>query len=65
MESLHMCAHEDFLPTFAAAAGETDVVKKCLTGYEANGRTFKVHLDGYNLMPFFRGSVHETENKAH
>jgi arylsulfatase A-like enzyme len=58
-----MCAHEDLLPTFAAAAGETDVVKKCLTGYHANGKTFKVHLDGYNLMPFFKGEAKESPRK--
>jgi len=49
-----MCAHEDLLPTFAAAAGEPDVVAKALKGYAAGGKTFKVHLDGYNLIPFFR-----------
>jgi arylsulfatase len=58
-----MCAHEDLIPTFAAAAGEPDVVKKCLTGYQANGKTFKVHLDGYNLIPFFKGEVKESPRK--
>jgi len=58
-----MCAHEDLLPTFAAAGGEPDVVKKCLTGYQANGRTFKVHLDGYNLMPFLKGDAKESPRK--
>ncbi|MGH8071421.1 MAG: arylsulfatase [Candidatus Entotheonellia bacterium] len=52
-----MCAHEDLLPTFAAAGGEPDVVAKALTGYAAGGKTFKVHLDGSNLMPFFKGEV--------
>ncbi|WDZ75102.1 arylsulfatase [Ensifer adhaerens] len=50
-------SHYDFIPTFCAAAGEPDVVAKCLTGYQAGSKTFKVHLDGYNLMPFFRGEV--------
>ena len=49
-----ICAHEDLLPTFAAAAGEPDVVAKCLKGHKANGKTFKVHLDGYNLMDAFK-----------
>ena len=48
-------AHEDFLPTFAAAAGEPDIVAKCAKGYTAGNKTFKVHLDGYNLIPFFKG----------
>jgi arylsulfatase A-like enzyme len=53
-------AHEDFLPTFCAAAGDTDVVAKCAKGYSVGGKTFKVHLDGYNLMPFFKGEVKES-----
>jgi len=58
-----VCSHEDLIPTFAAAAGEPDLVKKCLTGYQANGKTFKVHLDGYNLMPFLKGDVKESPRK--
>jgi arylsulfatase len=52
-------AHEDFMPTFAAAAGDTDVVERCKKGCESGGKKFKVHLDGYNLMPFFKGEVKE------
>jgi len=48
-------SHEDFVPTLIAAAGEPDVVAKCLTGYEAAGKTFKVHLDGYNQRPVLAG----------
>src|SRR6476619_7188528 len=58
-----MCAHEDLIPTFAAAAGEPDLVAKVLKGYEANGKTFKVHLDGYNLMPFLKGEVKVSPRK--
>jgi arylsulfatase len=50
-----MIAHNDWLPTFAAAAGEPKVKEKMLKGYEAHGKTFKVHLDGYNYLPFFKG----------
>ena len=49
-----ICAHEDFIPTFAAAAGEPDLVDKLLKGTTLNGKSFKVHLDGYNLMPSSR-----------
>jgi hypothetical protein len=35
-------------------------VAKCLTGYQAGNKTFKVHLDGYNLIPFFKGEVKES-----
>jgi arylsulfatase len=55
-----ICAHEDLIPTFAAAAGETDLVAKVKRGYQANGKNFKVHLDGYNLIPFLKGEVKES-----
>lgn len=58
-----VCAHEDFIPTFAAAAGEPDLVAKVKQGYSANGKQFKVHLDGYNLMPFLKGEVKESPRK--
>ena len=58
-----ICAHEDLIPTFAAAAGEPDLVAKVMKGYQANGKTFKVHLDGYNLMPFLKGEVKESPRK--
>jgi arylsulfatase len=53
-------AHEDFIPTFAAAAGNTDVVAQCMKGCQLGNKSFKVHLDGYNLMPFFEGQVKES-----
>jgi arylsulfatase len=55
-----ICAHEDFIPTFAAAAGEPDLVAKLLKGSDLNGKTFKVHLDGNNLMPFFKGEAEKS-----
>lgn len=58
-----VCAHEDFIPTFAAAAGEPDLVAKVKAGYSANGKQFKVHLDGYNLLPFLKGEVKESPRK--
>ena len=56
-----VCAHEDFIPTFAAAAGEPDLVAKLLKGHELNGKTFKVHLDGENLLPFFKGEERKAD----
>ena len=44
----------DWLPTFAAAAGVQDVTNTLLTGYSAGDKTFKVHLDGYDLSPSLR-----------
>jgi arylsulfatase len=58
-----ICAHEDLIPTFAAAAGEPDLVEKVKKGYQAGGKDFKVHLDGYNLIPFFKGEVKESPRK--
>ncbi|MGO4438426.1 arylsulfatase [Rhizobium sp. RAF56] len=56
-------SHYDLIPTFCAAAGEPDIVAKCLTGYKAGTKTFKVHLDGYNLMPFLSGSSNDSPRR--
>ncbi len=45
----------DWFPTLLAAAGDANVKEKLLTGYAAAGRTFKVHLDGYNQLPYLTG----------
>jgi arylsulfatase A-like enzyme len=58
-----ICAHEDFIPTFAAAAGETGLVDKIRSGSTLNGKTFKVHLDGMNLLPSFKGDATESPRK--
>jgi arylsulfatase len=47
--------HMDWLPTFLAAAGENNVKDRLLKGYKANGRNYKVHLDGYNFLPYLTG----------
>jgi arylsulfatase len=52
-----MCANMDFIPTFAAAAGDTDLVEKLKKGSTLNGKNFKVHLDGNNLIPFLKGDA--------
>lgn len=56
-------SHYDLVPTFAAAGGDPDVVEKCLKGAQFGTRTFKVHLDGYNLMPFFKGEVKDAPRR--
>ena len=55
-----ICAHEDFIPTFAAANGDPDLVEKLRKGSTLNGKNFKVHLDGFNLLPFLKGEVKES-----
>jgi len=47
--------HHDWLPTFLAMAGEPDIKAKLLKGHKAAGKTFKVHIDGYNLLPYLTG----------
>jgi arylsulfatase len=56
-------AHEDLLPTFAAAAGNADVVDQCMKNCQLGGKPFHVHLDGYNLMPILKGEVKESPRK--
>ncbi len=56
--------HMDWLPTFLAAAGETDVKDKLKKGgYQAIGRTYKNHLDGYNILPLLTGQTDESPRK--
>jgi arylsulfatase A-like enzyme len=56
-------AHEDMIPTIMAAVGEPDVVEKLKEGYTAGDKTFKVHLDGYNLLPYLRGETDDSPRK--
>ncbi len=57
-------SHQDMLPTLAAVGGEPDVVVKLKKGLKLGSRTFKVHIDGYNLLPFFKGEVKENPRKG-
>ena len=52
------------LATLAAAAGEPDSVEKLKKGYKSGDKTFKVHIDGYNLLPFLKGEVKENPRKG-
>jgi len=58
-----MGAHEDMLPTLLAAVGDATIKEELLKGKKVGDKTFKVHLDGYNLMPFLKGDV--TESPRH
>ncbi len=57
-------SQEDWMPTFLAAAGEPDIVEKLKQGYSAGGKTFKVHADGYNFLPFFKGEVKKSPRET-
>ena len=50
-------SQEDWLPTLLAAAGEPDIVAKLEKGYKVGGKTFKVHPDGYDFLPYFKGEA--------
>ncbi|MEW6747066.1 MAG: arylsulfatase [Planctomycetota bacterium] len=50
-------AHEDMLPTLLAAAGEPDVKEKLKAGMQVGNKTFRVHLDGYNVMDALAGKA--------
>jgi len=52
--------HHDWFATFLAMAGEPDIVEKAKKGYKACGRTYKNHLDGYNLVPYLTGEVQKS-----
>jgi arylsulfatase A-like enzyme len=52
-------AHEDMIPTLLAASGDTTVKEDLLKGKKIGDTTYKVHLDGYNLMPFLKGDTKE------
>jgi arylsulfatase len=53
--SNEIVSHMDWLPTLVAMAGEPDIKGKLKEGYKAGEKTFKVHLDGYNLLPYLTG----------
>ncbi len=55
--SNEIVAHHDWLPTFAAIGGDPQVTDKLLKGYKAGAMNYKVHLDGYNLVPFLTGQT--------
>jgi len=50
-------AHEDMLATLLAAAGDPNVTDELLKGMTVGGMTYKVHLDGYNLLPALKGEA--------
>jgi arylsulfatase len=52
-----LVSHEDWLPTFAAAAGDLDVKARLLKGADVNGRRYRAHLDGYNQLDYLMGKT--------
>jgi arylsulfatase A-like enzyme len=56
--------HHDWLPTFLAAAGDTDTVEELKAGKGIGDTTYKVHIDGYNLLPYLTGEVDKSPRKG-
>jgi arylsulfatase A-like enzyme len=56
-------AHEDMMPTFAAAVGEADLAGKLQKGLDIGGTTYKVHLDGYNWLPYLKGGTQQAPRR--
>jgi arylsulfatase len=53
----------DWFPTLLAAAGDAGVKERLLQGWQTGGRTFKVHLDGYNQLPYLSGQQDKSPRK--
>ena len=58
--------HHDWLPTFLAAAGDTETADKLKSkdGAKVGDTTFRVHIDGYNLLPYLTGETAESPRKG-
>jgi arylsulfatase A-like enzyme len=62
--SNQMVSHLDWLPTLAAIAGDTEMTEKLLKGYKVGDMTYKVHPDGYNLVPYLTGQVEKSPRES-
>jgi arylsulfatase A-like enzyme len=56
-------SHQDMLPTFLAVAGDPDVSQKLLKGYKVGDKTFKVHIDGLDMVDYLTGKEKESPRK--
>jgi arylsulfatase A-like enzyme len=56
--------HQDMLPTLLAAAGDPKINEKLLTGFKSGDKTFRVHIDGVNQLPYITGQVKESPRNA-
>jgi len=61
--SNHIFSNLDWFPTLVAAAGDADIKANLLAGFTTQGRTYKVHLDGYNPLPVLTGQSQEGPRK--
>lgn len=57
-------AHEDWLPTFAAVAGDPDIKSKIMNGFTYGGKTYKNYIDGHNQLDYLTGKVKESPREG-
>jgi arylsulfatase len=60
----HIVSHLDWFPTIAGALGDDDIVEQLRAGMSIGDEEFRVHLDGYDFMPYMRGETEEPPRKA-
>lgn len=53
----------DWMPTLLAVAGDPNIKEKLLAGHQAGDKNFKVHIDGYNFLPYLRGEVEQSPRR--
>ncbi len=56
--------HHDWLPTFLAMAGDTEIKERLLQGHEIGDKYFRVHLDGFNLLPYLTGEAEKSPRQG-
>jgi arylsulfatase len=57
-------SHEDWLPTFAAAAGNDKIAEQLKAGVALNGRTYKNYIDGHNMLDYLSGKAKESPRQS-
>jgi len=62
--SNEIVSHLDWMPTLLAVAGDTQVTDKLLKGYKVGDMTYRVYLDGYNLVPYLTGKVEKSPRES-
>ena len=62
--SNEIVSHLDWLPTFLAMAGDSNVTEKLLKGHKVGDMIYKVHLDGYNMLPYLTGKTEKSPRES-
>jgi arylsulfatase A-like enzyme len=62
--SNEIVSHLDWLPTILAMAGDTDITQKLLKGHKVGDMNYKIHLDGYNLIPYLTGQTDKSPRES-